>query len=212
MDGTAWRLVAVCWFACGGLLAGCAPLSGYARGRAEDLADCVRVQAAAGLGLYLEAEVTSFVQPAAGLLDVNLAPRWGLGWDPRANRPHGTLRTAAFPSLLAGWPAYGYGETAAGYGDTHPYLRGAIAPLILMGNHHTEQRSVSLFWLHELIPNARFMRAPEEPPLADVPLADHFWIGTSGTALALSFDAGVNPYQIIDFVVGIAGLDLLGDD
>jgi hypothetical protein len=41
--------------------------------------------------------------------------------------------------------------------------------------------------------------------------AEKFWIGFAGTA-AFSFEVGVNPVEMIDFIVGLTTIDLMGDD
>ncbi len=180
--------------------------------RCDDLSDCVRYRIGLGVGLYADAEVTAFLKPAVGVMDASLAPHYTTGWDPRPGRPSGQFRTAAFPLLLVGWPVYGFGETRAGYGDTHPYLRGAVAPLIFMGNSHLERSSHSLFGLHALVPNPRLEPPEDEPPPPATRGIDRWWIGASGTALLPTFDLGFNLPEFVDFVVGLSGLDLVGDD
>ncbi len=196
------------------LASGCAGTARYLLERGRDLGDCVRGRAAFGLGLYAEAEVTSLLQPAIGLIDLTLAPRYSLEWDPRGRQSHGAVRTAAFPALLVGWPYYGYHETAAGYGDTNPYLRGALAPLILMGNHHIARTSNSLLHLHSLLPNPRLHDddPDEDTTPASTSLSQHTWLAVSATGGLLNFDVGINPLEILDLVVGLIGIDVLGDD
>ena len=122
----------------------CGGCADYWAARGRDLTDCARAGVALGVGLLAEVEATSFVHPTVGLLDVTFEPRLAFTWDPRPSRPQGEVRTAAMPTLLVGWPLYGYHESKSGYDDSHPYLRGAIAPWILMGTHHIERVSHSL--------------------------------------------------------------------
>ncbi|MFQ5653698.1 MAG: hypothetical protein ACE5GW_03080 [Planctomycetota bacterium] len=193
-------------------LSGCAGGRSYLKARGRDLGDCGRGRLALGVGRYAEAEATALLQPAVGLIDASLAPRYSIGWDPRPGRPKGLLRTAAFPTLLFAWPYYGAAETREGYGDTHPYLRGALGPWILMGNHHVEGRSNALLLLDRLIPNPRLAPPLGRQEAPDPSIADHAWLAVSGTVLFLNIDAGVNPLEILDLVAGLVGLDLLGDD
>lgn len=194
-------------------LTGCqGHLRRYVDARCDDLSDCARFRIGLGLGLYADAEVTSFVKPAVGFMDASLAPSYTAGWDPRPDQPTGRVRTAAFPALLVGWPFYGYGETKAGYGDTHPYLRGAVAPFIFMGNGHVERRSWSLFGLHRLIPNPRLAPSEDDPPPPVERDIDKAWVAASATAGIVTADLGFNPLQCVDFVAGLFGFDFAGDD
>ena len=141
---------------------GCAHSAGqYVIARSNDLSDCVRFQTGVGAGLYAEVEASSALHPSLGFVDATLQPEYTFGWDPRPGRPPGMFRTAAFPTLVLGWPVYGYQESAQGYSDTHPYLRGFVAPFILMGTRHVERRSNSLLWLHHLVPNPRLHGSPD---------------------------------------------------
>lgn len=199
-------------------LSGCSSAS-YFPARAKDLGDCFQARAAFGLGLYAEVEATSLLHPSVGFADTTLAPRFSVEWDPRRRDVKGELRAAAFPTLLLGWPFYGYHEAQSGYADTHPYWRGFLAPWILMGNRHVGRTSNSLLWLHSLIPNARledpspdFADEDPPPPGAARKLADHTWLAISATPLVVRLDLGWNPLETIDFVLGLLALDILGDD
>ncbi|MGE3166694.1 MAG: hypothetical protein AB7O52_17465 [Planctomycetota bacterium] len=201
-------LVATCVTLCGGCGSG-----QYLRARAHDLGDCFTARAALGVGLYAEAEVTTLVAPALGFADATLAPRYSWEWDPRRHEVFGGLRTAAFPTLLLAWPIYGHGETREGYGDTHPYWRGLIAPWALVGTHHIERRSTSLLGVHRLIPNPRLW----DPEFDDEPrptprFSEHTWIAVSATPLLVRLDLGWNPLETFDWLVGIFGWDVLRDD
>ncbi|MBM4034101.1 MAG: hypothetical protein FJ291_20300 [Planctomycetes bacterium] len=41
--------------------------------------------------------------------------------------------------------------------------------------------------------------------------AERFWIGFAGTA-ALSIEAGLNPVELLDLILGLSTLDITGDD
>ena len=198
------------------------------RTRGADLADCVLARAAFGVGLYAEIEVTSLVRPAVGFGDATLAPRLALEHLPIARQSDGELRTAAFPALFLLWPWYGYAETAEGYGDSHPYVRGFCAPWFLMGNYHVAERTNGVLLLDRLLVNPRFNSLDDDadgstaadtasemdastPPNAR-PVADHGWVGASVTPLLGRFDIGINPLELVDFLTGLVGLDLLRDD
>ena len=188
----------------------CGGCADYWAARGRDLTDCARAGVALGVGLLAEVEATSFVHPTVGLLDITFEPRFALRWDPRPSRPQGEVRTAAMPTLLVGWPFYGYYESKSGYDDSHPYLRGAIAPWILMGTHHIERVSHSLFGVHRLIPNPRLF--PAEDADSEFRLSDHTWLATSVTLLFVRCDVGINPLEVLDFLTGWFALDLSGDD
>ncbi|MEM7164467.1 MAG: hypothetical protein AAF581_03330 [Planctomycetota bacterium] len=209
------RIVRTPYLACALIaLSGCQGLSNYTSRISSDFGQCFRGRVAAAAGLYVEAEITTHLQPAVGFADVALMPRYSLEWDP-SRTAAGELRTAAFPTLLVGWPWFGYQETADGYGETRPYLRGVIAPLILMNNRHVARRSGSLLALHHWIPNPRLVD-PElselnTPPPPRRP-SDDYWVGASATLLLARFDFAVNPLEFWDLVFGIIGFDLLDDD
>lgn len=193
---------------------GCQGLGTYTSHLASDFGDCVRARAAAATGLYAEVEVTAGLHPSVGFADVTLAPRYSLEWDPSGSAS-GELRTAAFPSLLVAWPWYGAQETADGYGETSPYVRGLVAPYILMGNRQVGRRSNSLFGLHHFIPNPRLvdpelseMNVPPPPRRA----TDDYWVGVSVTVLVGRVDFGINIVEIWDLLFGVFGFDLLDDN
>lgn len=201
-------------FAAASVLACCGCQGGsYLRDRCADLGDCFVARAALGVGLYAEVEATSWMSPAVGVADATLAPRYGLEWDPRRANVRGELRTAAFPTLLLAWPAYGYAETSEGFGDTHPYRRGFLMPWFLVGTHHIERRSVSILGMHRLLPNPRLWDPEfDDTPRAPPRVADHFWIAVSATPLVVRADLGWNPVETVDWLVGWFGWDLLRDD
>ncbi len=191
---------------------GCVGSAGqYVVARSNDISDCLRFQLGVGAGIYAEVEASSVLHPSVGFVDASLQPEYTIGWDPRPGRPPGMFRTAAFPTLVLGWPFYGYQESADGYGDTHPYVRGFLAPYILMGTRHVERRSNSLLLLHHLVPNPRLEGGPDAQP-APRRTSDHYWVGGSGTLLLVSFDLAVNLLELLDFLVGLAAFDLLDDD
>ena len=203
----------------------CAATGGavYRSARARDASRAFRGGLSLGVGFYAEVEATSALTPAIGFADATVTPRLSLKWDPSVPEPKGTLRTAAFPALLLGWPFYGYGETSEGYGDTSPYLRGFVAPWVLMGNHHIEGRTTGLFQLDHWIPNPRisperyaFVDAEEEGELApkasgfmtathtpDSFSQRHGWFGVSATLLFVRVDLGFNPLEFLNFLGGL---------
>ena len=141
-----WLTAAAFWL----LLAGCS--SQELRSRGQDLSESLRCRVGAGVGLYAEAQITSWIHPAIGFADANLSPRYTIGWDPRPGQPAGTLRTAAFPTLVVGFPFYRSYWQEAGFGDSYTPWHGFLAPWILMGNHYVEGESCSLLRLHRKIP------------------------------------------------------------
>ncbi len=192
-------------------LAGCASVTRVLEERCADLGDGFRLTAGTALGLYFEAEATSWVHPAAGFVDVSLAPRWTVGWDRREMT--GEVRSAAFPTLIFGWPIYGHHETSTGYGDSRPYWRGFLSPWMLAGHRHVAGRSHSLFALHHFVPHPRITEADSDRGDGDSEgWSADTWLGFSGTALLLGIDVGVNVVELTDFLVGCFGWDMLGDD
>lgn len=191
------------------VLPGCAGVGTWTRARGRDLGDCVRASVGLGVGLYVEAQATSALYPSVGFGDVSLAPKRTLGWDPRP-LPPGRVRTAAFPSMLVGWPIYRQEMISMGFEDTSPGWRGALSPMILLGNHHVEGRANSLFGLHRAIPNPLLGEPP--PETSPDRWSRRSWFGASGTLGVVTFDFGVNPLEIVDLLGGLVGWDPMGDD
>lgn len=191
------------------LLPGCAGFGEWSRARGRDLGDCVRGSVGFGVGLYAEAQATSLLHPSVGFGDVSLTPKQTLRWDPRP-LPPGRVRTAAFPTLLIGWPVYRHELKSMGYSGSAAGWRGFVSPFILAGNQHVEGRSNSLLGLHRWFPNPLLGTEPEET--LEARLVRQSWFALSGTAGVIQVDFGVNPLEIVDFLVGIFGWDLLGDD
>lgn len=183
------------------------------RSRGKDFAESARFRVGAGIGLYSEVQVTSWVHPAIGFADANLSPRYTLGWDPRPGQPAGTMRTAAFPTLLVGFPFYQRYWQEAGYGDSYTPWHGFLAPWILMGNHYVEGQSCSLLKLHRKIPNPLLSPDPALKSLsATQQRSRDSWIAISGTLGVATFDVGINPLELLDAIFGLISVDLLGDD
>ncbi len=191
------------------LLSSC---SGYWNERRVDLAQVAHLQAGFSLGLYAEAEATSVLRPAAGFADASLFPRYALGWDSRPRRSPGSFRTAAFPTLLVGWPIYGALESGEGYAETAPYRRGFLAPFLFTGTDHVDQSMGGLFYPEFLNPNPRLVEArADDARVYESPLSRHGRFGLSLTLGLVRVDAGVNPLELVDFLLGWFGLDLPGD-
>jgi hypothetical protein len=191
------------------LLSGCAGPGSFLEERSRDLGESVRASAGLGLGLYAEAQATSLLHPSVGLGDLSLTPKRTIGWDPRP-LPPGRVRTAAFPTLLVGWPAYRAELRRMGYEDTTPGWRGFVAPFILLGTHHVEGRSNSLLGLHQFLRNP--LLEPPPPETRAQRWSRRSWLGGSVTAGVVTADVGLNPLELLDFLVGWLGIDLLGDD
>jgi len=167
----------------------------------------------AGVGLYSEVQVTSWIHPAVGFADANLSPRYTIGWDPRPGQPAGALRTAAFPTLLVAFPFYQRYWENAGFGDQYSPEQGLLAAVILMGNHYVEGESCSMLRLHRNIPNPMLKTDPQLASLSKTQRhSRNSWIAISGTLGILTFDAGINPLEIFDAITGLVSIDLLGDD
>ena len=188
---------------------GCASVSDWAGARARDLGDCVRGSVGLSGGLYVEAEATAVLNPSAGFGDFAIPPKWTLAWDPRP-LPPGRVRTSAFPTLLVGWPFYRHEMIAMGYADSSPGWRGFLAPFFLVGSDHSEGRGNSLLGMHALLPNPLLVEARAETPTER--LSRQSWVGGSATVGIIGVDAGINPLEIVDFLVGLFGWDLLEDD
>ncbi|NRA74769.1 MAG: hypothetical protein HRU16_02415 [Planctomycetes bacterium] len=200
--------------ACAGICLHMAGCSGQQlRDRARDFGDTLRWRVGAGVGLYSEVQVTSWIHPAVGFADANLSPRYTIGWDPRPGQPAGALRTAAFPTLLVAFPFYQRYWENAGFGDQYSPKQGLLAAVILMGNHYVEGESCSMLRLHRNIPNPMLKTDPQLAALSKTQRhSRNSWIAISGTLGVLTFDAGINPLEIFDAITGLVSIDLLGDD
>ena len=176
--------------------------------RSEQLGQGLRFQIGAGIGLYGEVQATSWIHPAIGFADANLSPRYTIGWDPRPQQPAGTLRTAAFPSLILGFPFYSPFWEEVGFGESYSPKNAFLAPWILMGNHYVEGESCSLFQLHRQIPNPLLSRAIGlEQLTAKQQRSRDSWIAISGTIGLVTFDIGINPLEIFDTMKNLISVE-----
>ena len=64
--------------------------------------------------------------------------------------------------------------------------------------------------MHALLPNPLLVEAAPETDRER--LSRQSWFGAGATVGIVGVDAGINPLEIVDFLVGLFGWDLLDDD
>ncbi len=205
------------------LCAGCAGLGEYAKDRGNDLLDCFQAHAGIGWGADIHARITRFLASGAGC---GWSLQWGLnGRDfvgSEANHVGPPITTAAGAfglALVPLLPEKGFlnrgealqGATLLPAGDV--MIRGPFegdgGPDLFGARQGPEDSSFSILGVN-LVPlglAGEIAHRPKEPRLLD-----SFTVEVGGTALVLSLRLGFSPGQFADFVVGLFGLDIAGDD
>ncbi len=165
--------------------AGCAqPPRGYLGRRAADFGDCFRLTIGYGLMTYTRVKFTDWAVAGMGIA---ARERWG--WRGRYGD--------------RGW------EKARG-GDIYIGDVGYEAGLPFIVNEEgSDGAGNRVTTLGPSITTRRFARDLE--PNWPGKLAERFWIGIAATA-ALSAEVALNPVELVDFIIGLTGIDILGDD
>lgn len=175
----------------------------YARHRLWDASDIAHVGAGVGVGVNVRA--TNWLQGGAAV--------------------YGPRFRADVPALVTFGLARDIGIGRTMDGPHHPAGEMGIAPLVFFrGNDYQKvqtQRSVLLFKTHmgppadgafqrwydpgtwALFPDVASFRANYDRRLFDV--------GFSGY-LGLGFDLALNPYELVDFILGFFAIDISADD
>jgi hypothetical protein len=189
------------------VMVGCAP------GRVADLQDSLSLGIGIGAGLGIDAKAGMFTHPALGSAtasamlgsdsrDVSGAYYQVSMADPHASFWAHRLKNGNWGAALneSGWRAafevHEYTVAVAAIG--HP--PGQERPTVVLAEFEGEELSGTL-------EESTWLPDPDQANLAG---AMDFQVGA--TALILSVRAGVNPLELIDFLLGFAGLDIAGDD
>ena len=188
------------------LAAGCAAprtVGEYFGDRARDAADCVRLSVGYGAGLHLRAHLPYL--PPAGY---GTAPRLRMyGWDGPAGAGAAAWDQTAGSLFL---PPVIWVDADGRSPDLERLVGAASQP----PSEPTAFRGVwrfkaaGLLWPDSAMYRTEYLRTI--PPGTE--RADAWWLGIDATLGYVSIRAGVNPAQIADFILGFAGIDLLGDD
>ena len=167
------------------LALGCAPAGAkYGQQRWNDFADCFTVTVGGGMLSYARVKFTDFIVAGFGIA---ARERWG--WRGRYGD--------------RGWEKQRGGDVYIG--DMH-YEAG----LPLLGNEEGSDGDGNR--VSTLGPGSTTRRyAKDLEPGRGGKIAEMFWIGVVFTAGA-SIELGINPVELIDFIIGFSPLDILGDD
>lgn len=167
------------------LMLGCVqPPRGYLGKRLTDFADCFQFSVGYGLMTYSRMKFTDWAVLGAGI-----ASRERCGWRGRYGD--------------RGW------EKARG-GDVYIGDVGYEAGLPLVANEEGSDGEGNR--VSTLGPSSTKHRwARDLEPTRGGKIAEKFWIGMAATA-GLSLEIGINPAELLDFLLGLMAIDLTGDD
>lgn len=195
-------------------LAGCAP------GRLADLRDAVHGTIGSGKGLSADATLGFLTQPSIGLygaktvsLGVDSRDAFGFMGETRVSAPYAyAYARAEGKSVLgslnsAGWrTAYSVSSMQRGFEEVDRPLK-PVQPREFgkeLDGRRYGGRAVGGRWLP--LPSA----ADEFSPLLTFANATELALGAHIGIFAAR--AGVNPLELVDFLLGFGGLDIAGDD
>ena len=167
---------------------------GYARDRMLDLADIGSLKAGVGLGLHAEAHVTEFVRLDTG------GYWWGHEWGVTESRGYHAYYLGIDTEAADSFPPAGT------YG--FPFFIGEHNGQLRSGRGRNDTRlvvpSLKYFYVGPFsLPEGKILRGARSETLH---------VGGQVDALILSVGAGIDLFEIIDFLAGLATLDPSGDD
>jgi hypothetical protein len=170
------------------VVSGCAQFKTYMESRGNDLADCFTVRAGKGYGLAVRTQVTDYVRASAGI-SVHRDNWIGyLGREP-VDAPTDQIWVGLPFSALVLSTEMRLGPTLY---DLFPSLLGF---------------NVAEFWRN---PDSHYPR-PDWSPQAPL-IREKFFIEVGATLGAIGFDVGFNPVELVDFLLGLFGIDITRDD
>ncbi len=205
---------------------GCTAAGRWLRRRGLDLLDCVKLSAGVGYGLTADARLTDWFAPGLGFA----AHIWSAGWEDR--EVHGVWEEWTIVNTpRAVWEAnvgdFEESRTEPGYDPSQRVARLALASVFLANERWirvpaTREVRIELYSLFNFAnvppylrladPRASLLRAGETASIHEKPFFDQGWIEAGVVAGFVGLRAGVNPFQAVDFVLGLFGLDPAGDD
>ena len=181
-----WYLVVI--FCVALVASGCAQFKTYMESRGNDLADCFTVRAGKGYGLAMRTQVTDYVRASAGI-SVHRDNWIGyLGREP-VNAPTDQIWIGLPFSALVLSTEIRLGPTAY---DLYPSMLGINVAEIRRD------------------PDSHYPR-PDWSPQAPL-IREKFFIEVGATLGAIGFDVGFNPVELVDFLLGLFGIDITRDD
>jgi hypothetical protein len=189
---------------------GCAGFGAYMKDRGNDFADCFTARAGICYGLGVRAQASNYLGASIGLSVGKKAGYFGRQYvEAEGNWVGIPLLQLATPFLVV-WPSI-----AEEYGN-QPYTTWHFiwdACTCLLGTSYEHNFDAALpdnvrvlgFNLGEFVHPIRM-----EPPTPFI--REKFFVEVGVTLFAVSFDAGFNPVEFVDFLLGWTTLDITGDD
>ncbi|GEM_PF-2712881 len=207
-------------------LPGCGAVGAWFRRRGLDLLDCVKANVGVGLGLEADARLTDWFAPGLGFA----ARTWNFGWEDR-NLYGSWEEWNVVNTPRAVWEA-NVGDieestTEPGYDPRWSVARLAMASVFLANERWIRKPGtgvvrIELYSLFNFAPIPTFIRAAdprrsmirsgETAVINRKSIWDQGWIELGVTPVFLHVRAGLNPFQMVDFLFGMVGLDPAGDD
>lgn len=208
------------------LSVGCSSVGRYLGARAMDLADCVKGNVGAGIGLTVDAHVTDYIAPGVGIVSYTA----NFGYEDR------TINGTWLESLVINTPRFAYETVFQAYEEAEESPDKELEGSVVMSQ--LAMRSL-------LLPNERWIRKDDELTVDYYTLLNIAGLGRRNRATALTgllrrpgeiptvrektgwqigflevggtlgfveARAGFNPLELVDFLAGVFGWDPAGDD
>ena len=206
------------------LAVGCTPLQRYFDARALDLADCAKANVGVGIGLTADAKATDVMAPGIGIVSYTV----NFGHESRK------VNGVWLENIVINTPRFAYEAVAREINETPadeelngPMVVSQLAfRSVLLPNERwirkDDELTVEYYTLFNIGGFGRENRATALAGLlrrtGETPreLEKTVWQASSfevgATLGVIEARVGINPMEILDFLVGIFGLDLAGDD
>ncbi len=203
---------------------GCASLGRYFGARAMDLADCVKGNVGLGVGLTVDAKVTDYISPGLGIVSYTA----NFGYEDR------DVYGVWLENIVINTPRFAYEAVFREYEETPPDegLQGstiasqlALRSLLLPNERwirKDDELTVRYYTLFNISGLGRDYRATaltgllarrgETPKTPERTMWQKGSIEAGATLGVVEARAGFNPFEFLDFLAGIFGLDPAQDD
>ena len=171
---------------------GIAIVAGCATGRSADLRDCGKLSVGVGLGLGADVEIGMLSHPALGLMSITRR----VGFEDRTVAGVWTASESYSPAINIIMPiALDRSDYPLSSTLNHSYMRGAK----FKGQDRLGR--VRGYWINT---------SGEDRERSAFNRASNIEVGAS--LLIVSARVGINPLEIVDYILGFVGIDIAKDD
>jgi hypothetical protein len=190
---------------------GCAQFSSYMKKRGNDLADCFTARAGISYGLGMRAQVTHYIGASVGAsLDKNKVGYFGR----EPVRATGGWIGVPFLQVFSPFLAFAVADIARkdeSSPPAHEVLALTFGILLATDAHHYKDETLPHGYTALGVGIGELLGVERMKPPTPF-LREKFFIEVGATLGAVGFDAGFNPVEFVDFLLGWFGVDISGDD